>query len=250
MESHLGREDGSCRKEAEGGEEALPSRGVSSRCLSTSAPGGTTEERGSRARSSVRGEGGGSEEMKRRGGREETRRVAHGQGLSRSEREELPSVEEKLSAHQAVTDVDRDMTRTLIANNGDINALRSSKQTPFQWAEKLVGRGHCRCESCRVVRLYTCSFHLSFVLRVARLRGTLPPEIRTLALPEVGAILGLWLMTPCEGCSRRLGPHFAFVLHAMFLSSRLPWLCDCAPSYGQLHITTQIDTHELHLSIA
>jgi len=42
-----------------------------------------------------------------------------------------------LPLHQAVTDADEDMVRILIANNADVNAQNSSKQTPLQLAEKL-----------------------------------------------------------------------------------------------------------------
>merc|ERR1712136_601510 len=46
-----------------------------------------------------------------------------------------------LPLHQAVTDADEDMIRILIANNADVNALNSSKQTPLQLAEKLSLKG-------------------------------------------------------------------------------------------------------------
>eukprot|EP00450_Noctiluca_scintillans_P017818 CAMPEP_0194520224 /NCGR_PEP_ID=MMETSP0253-20130528/54122_1 /TAXON_ID=2966 /ORGANISM="Noctiluca scintillans" /LENGTH=206 /DNA_ID=CAMNT_0039364435 /DNA_START=23 /DNA_END=643 /DNA_ORIENTATION=+ len=39
--------------------------------------------------------------------------------------------------HQAVLDVDPDMVRILIANDADVYAHNSSKQTPYQLAEKL-----------------------------------------------------------------------------------------------------------------
>merc|ERR1712136_112158 len=46
-----------------------------------------------------------------------------------------------LPLHQAVTDADEDMIRILIANNADVNALNSSKQTPLQLVEKLSQKG-------------------------------------------------------------------------------------------------------------
>mmetsp|Transcript_24400 Transcript_24400/g.64187 ORF Transcript_24400/g.64187 Transcript_24400/m.64187 type:complete len:201 (-) Transcript_24400:338-940(-) len=42
-----------------------------------------------------------------------------------------------LPLHEAVIDVDAEMVRLLVDNNADVNALNSSKQTPYQLAEKL-----------------------------------------------------------------------------------------------------------------